>query len=297
MKLLNIAWHTVKNCTRQPFYLIAFLFTAISATTLPILSQFSLYDQQRMLIDSLFGLVLTIGIILTILINEYSIGNDFCNGRALLLFSKPIGVLNYTLGKLLGNTISILIFLLFSGLIIINLQNVVIQNFFFNFFKFTSFIISIGLGFLTGALANYFFRKNFSASTLLSIFGFLLINTLLWTNSTVESDLTPSFFRQGQIYAMLSLFVIFIGATAAPVAVKLKSGGILLYTTLIIALGLLVPNFFPSINDYWLIDYYYSSLSVSYNLILKGFLNISIYSLFFTMITYLWLKLTQLAKN
>ena len=297
MKLLNVAWHTLKNCTRQPFYLIAFLFTAITATSLPILTQFSLYDQQRMLIDSLYGLILTVGILLNILINEYSIGSDFCNGRALLLFSKPIGIVNYTMGKLLGHTISILVFLLFSGLVIINIQSVVIHNFFFNFYKFGSFIASIALGCLSGALINYFFRKNFSVSTLLSTFVFLFINTLFWVNKSTDPDITVNLLRQGRIYLILSFYIVFIGAAALPVSVKLKSSGILVYSLFIITLGLLTPSLFPSINNFWLIDCYYSGLTISYSLILKSFLNIFIYSLFFTIILQAWLKHTQLAKN
>ena len=297
MKVLNIAWHTVKNCTRQPFYLISFLFTAIAATALPVLSQFSLYDQQRMLTDSLFGLILTIGIILNILINEYSIGNDFSNGRSLLLFSKPIGVTNYAVGKLLGNSISILLFLIFAWLVVINMQSVVIQNFFFNFYKFASFTITITMAFLAGSLINYFFNKNFSLCTLVSLFIFLSINTFFWLNKSFEPQLVSNLVRQGKIYTMLALFIIFLGASTAPIAVKLKSSGILVYTILIIALGILSPKLFPSINDYWLIDYYYSGIALSSSLILKGLLNITIYSLFFTTILHAWLKHTQLAKN
>ena len=296
MKLLNVAWHTLKNCTRQPFYLISFLFTAISATALPILSQFSLYDQQRMLMDSLFGLILTTGILLTVLISEYSIGNDFCNGRALLLFSKPIGIVNYSFGKLIGNSIAMLIFLLFSAFVIINMQSVVTQNFFFDFYKFASFIASILLGFMMGTLVNYFFKKNFSVSTLTFTFVFLFINTIFWINKSTEPERISNLFRQGRIYALLSLFIVFIGASTFPISVKFKSGGILAYIICVLSVGLLTPHLFPSINDYWLIDLYYSSQEISDELILKSVLTISIYSLFFTTILYARLKHAQLAK-
>jgi len=297
MKVLNIAWHTVNNCTRQPFYLISFLFTVIIAIALPVLSQFSLYDQQRMLTDSLFGLILTIGIILNILINEYSIGSDFSNGRSLLLFSKPIGRTNYALGKLLGNSSSIVIFLGFSWLVVLNMQSVVIQNFFFNYYKFASFIFSVVIAFIVATIIHYFFNKNFSLTTLVALFITLPINTIFWLNQSNNPVLIGGLVRQGKIYLMLAFFIIFIGAAIAPIAVKLKASGILIYTILIITAGILTPKLFPSINDYWLIDYYYSGIELSYSLILKGLLNILIYSLFFTTVLQTWLKHTQLAKN
>jgi hypothetical protein len=297
MKALSVAWHTVKNCIRQPFYLIAFLFTAISAMALPVLSQFSLYDQHKMLLDSLYGLILIIGILLNVLINEYNIGNDFSHGRALLLFSKPIGLINYTLGKLLGHTTTMVIYLIFSWLVLINMQGVVIQNFFFNYYKFITFSLAILLSFLMGALTNYFFRKNFSMATLCFILIFLGINTSLWFHIDSQSAITPNLLMHGKIFTMMSFFILFLGALANPVAVKLKSLGILIYTILILMLGVWIPQYMPSINDYWLVDNCYTKVDYSYSFIFQAFLNITIYSLFSTTMIYAWLRHTQLAKH
>jgi hypothetical protein len=250
-----------------------------------------------MLLDSIYGLILIIGIILNVLVNEYNIGTDFNNGRALLLFAKPIGLLNYTIGKLLGHTLTMLIFLAYSWLVLINMQGVVIQNFFFNYYKFATFSLAIFLSFTMGALTNYFFRKNFSMATLLFTFLFLSINTFIWlhidSKSAIHTDLTT----HTKTFLMMSFFILFLGASANPIAIKLKSLGLLIYTIVILILGLWIPHYLPSINDYWLIDNYYTGLTYSYSFIFQAFLNITIYSLFFTIILYIWLKHTQLAKH
>jgi len=82
----------------------------------------------------------------------------------------------------------------------------------------------------------------------------------------------------------MSFFILFLGASANPIAIKLKSLGLLIYTTVIILLGIWIPHYLPSINDYWLVDTCCTELTYSYSFIFQAFLNITIYSLFFTTI-------------
>ncbi len=295
MVLLSVAWQTVTDCIRQPFFLISFLLTALIASALPILSQFSLYDQRKMLLDSLFGLVFIVGVMLVILLADHSVGADFSKGRPLLLFSKPIGNTNYVFGKLVGNVFCLLLFFFFAWLTIVVINTVVYQNFFFNYYRLIAFFVVTLLALTTGGLVNFYFNKNFSSTTIFVflLYLFILASSLIFIQRGQASQLLSML----KVFVLLVTFVMLYLGFSSFCATIFSIGGQCMMVIIFTSIGLFGPSVLPSFNSYWTVDLFHAQQQISWAYIFEGMLHVLLYQCFFSVLFISWLRHKELAAS
>ncbi|MGL4854195.1 MAG: hypothetical protein ACRC37_02960 [Lentisphaeria bacterium] len=174
MNWLIIAKHTFKGCLALPFFIAIISILFIFAATLPLLSQFAFYQQQKLIIDSACGLSL----ILTIIISSFSAYELFSkeiNGELQhLIFSKPISFLSYFIGKLIGIATANFLFIFIAMLITINIHNIIPDNFQINQNRLIIFICTGIISLIIAQIVNYFSSISVT-HTLIIVSSFFLI--------------------------------------------------------------------------------------------------------------------------
>ena len=169
LNFFHIARNTFRECLREPIFFIL-LVAAISLIGLfPSLSLFVFREQIKLVIDSSMATTLVFGLVAAVLCASNTIYREIKNGTVLSLLSKPVSRWNFIIAKMAGilATLSVFVFSCNAATVIsIRVAN---DQFQLDFFTFYTYYGMIALCSLWGAFRNFYSRKSFPASTIVSM--------------------------------------------------------------------------------------------------------------------------------
>jgi len=168
-RLFVFAHTTTKEVLRQPTFFLILWFGTLMIILSPLFSFFTLLESKRLIQDAGFSTILITGLLLGVFSASGVIYRELKERTAATILSKPAGRGSFVAGKFLG--------IAFSIGVAVYLMSIVLAAIVRHGAKVAVYeesdapvvvllAIAIGVSFGYGFVANYFFRKNFCATTI-----------------------------------------------------------------------------------------------------------------------------------
>src|SRR3954471_5384366 len=101
-QFLTIAWNAFMELVRQPVFLLLTTGSACFNVFLAAVPYFGFGDDQKMVKDSVLAVTFLTGLLGAVLSASASVAHEIRTGTALAVLSKPVGRVQFVLGKYLG---------------------------------------------------------------------------------------------------------------------------------------------------------------------------------------------------
>jgi ABC-type transport system involved in multi-copper enzyme maturation permease subunit len=258
-QLTTIAGNTFTEAIRQPIFVVLLLLGIATLVINPALSAYSMESgsgDNKMLIDLGLSTVFLAGLLLAAFTATGVLSEEVTNRTVLTVVSKPVPRPVFILGKFLGvaGAIALAYYILSLGFLL-SLRHGVMQTARHEFdqpvllFSFLAALISV----LVAAWGNYFYRKVFNSTLVLSLgvaatVAFLLV-LVIGKGWTLQSPVTQFAMHDGRMgQVVLGLIMVMeavIVLTAVAIACSTRLGQVmtLMVCVGIFALGLVSNSF------------------------------------------------------
>lgn len=179
MNILKVAACSFVNGVKQPVFLILLLFFLLIELSLPVAANAVLLEQQKMVIDSSLALLFSTTLLAVLFLADLTVGREIRSGQALLFFSKPITKVQFLIGK--GLALFSLTALFFTtcstaSLLIIRAS----ETRHLNQTIIITYMATVLAALTLAGLYNFYFRGQFTSSTVSIVSVLLFIEALLF---------------------------------------------------------------------------------------------------------------------
>lgn len=175
-----IAGAVLRDTVRKRLFLIVLLFGVMLLGILPLIPSFKIGLRWQFLVDISLSITSIFVVVISVILSVNQIRGDMNSRTILNVLSKPVGRLQYLLGKYLGVLIALAVVLLFTGLEIVLIVYLKLQV-----FKPQAFMGIIAI-FLEAAIITAFaISVSTFASTPIAVFSTVLFYILCHDSSIV----------------------------------------------------------------------------------------------------------------
>jgi len=241
-RFYTIALNTFVETIRQPIFGVVLLATAVLLILNVSLAAFTLDDDDKLLLDLGLSTLLLSGLFLSAFSAAGVLSREIENKTVLTVVSKPVGRPLFVIGKYVGLLAALSIAYYLATLVfILTVRHGVLQN---TTDPWDAPVLVLGSGslfvaFLVAAFCNYFYDKDFPATTLAVLTPLLTVAVLVVGKFDEHWDVIPfaSNFVGGQILIAAYLVFLAVMVTAAiALAASTRFGQLV---TLVICTGFL----------------------------------------------------------
>ena len=240
----HIARNTFRECIREPIFFLLFLGAIILVGLFPSLSLFVFREQLKLVVDSSMATTLLFGLVAAVFCASNAVSREISNGTALLLLSKPVTRWSFIIAKIAGIVLALTLFVFIcniSTLISLRVAKDQFELDYSTFYIYYGMIIA-GLGW--GALRNFYARKSFSASSLISLSFLIPLTLLIVSFIPVEGRLEGVHTEVIPALILLFFAVWVMVAITVMLSSKLDITANLLVSSLLFFFGLVADYFF-----------------------------------------------------
>src|SRR5437868_3919403 len=182
-QLVTIAWNAFMELVRQPVFLLLTTGSACFNIFLAAVPYFGFGDDQKMVKDSVLAVTFLAGLLGAALSASASVAHEIRTGTALAVLAKPVGRVQFILGKYFGlaAAISLMTFVNFISVLLVSRMAFDAYG---DADKYGVAIYAgyVGLAYLAGGFSNYFLRRPFVPDTM-----FLLVIAMIMAFCTINS--------------------------------------------------------------------------------------------------------------
>ncbi len=209
----------------------------------PSVSLFVFHEQLKLVVDSSMATTLLFGLIIAVFCSSSAISREINNGTVLLLLSKPVSRWSFILAKVAGILVAITLFVAICNISTLISLRVAKDQFDLEYLTFYIYYGMIVAGMGWGALRNFYAKKSFSASSIMSISILLPITLAVVHFIPVQGKLIS--LHTEVISAQLLLFfaVWIMVAITVMLSTKLDLVANLLISSLLFFFGLVADYF------------------------------------------------------
>jgi len=248
-QLLTISHHTFTASIRQPILVVLIMIAAGALALNPSVAAFTLYDDNKLMIDMGFSTLFLIGMLMAVFTATGVLGEEVESQTALTVISKPVARPIFVLGKYLGVSAAIAVaFWTLCGIFLLTVRHRVLQT---ASDSFDGPVLLLGCGaaliaLVAATLGNYLYRRSFTSCFVLTLFMMMTVAWLLvllidpqWQFQNPSIDLNPQI-----MIGLILIFQAVLILTAVAVAAATRLGQML---TLMVCVGVFVLGL---LNDY-----------------------------------------------
>ncbi len=174
--IFYISRNTVRECLRQPIFVILLLVSLGIITAFPGMSMFVFGGQRKMVVDGSLATILLFGLITAVLCASHTVSREIDTGTVLLILSKPVSRPVFIIAKILGILCAITLFVWATSLCTLIVLKAATDQFFYDPYLVGASFGTIVLCSAYGGLRNYLAKKSFPAECAIAIgvgFGIL----------------------------------------------------------------------------------------------------------------------------
>jgi len=302
-KVWLIASNTFVETLRQPvFCLIVFIAGYLIAFS-PCFTMFTLLENVKLVQDMGLASIFLAGLTLAVFSAYNVISQEIEKRTVLTLMSKPVGRVEFILGKYLGiaGALAIGLYLLLA-LLVLTVRIGVPEAAYTKLDRVALWIemVAILVTVVLGISANYFFDKPFTSSTML--YGAVVFTVCLVTAGFLDKNGQPqTFFANMSVPTvvagvLLLMGVLVLAAAAVAVATRANFGITLVVCALVFLLGLMSDYLFgrhagtsvvarvvyalvPNLQVFWVTDAVTSNRPIPFGYVCKVGCYAGVYSL------------------
>ena len=295
-KLFTIAQNTFTESIRQPVFFIVLMLAGLLIALGPAFSFFTLMQGDRLLKDNGLATMLLACLLLGVFSAAGVVSREIENKTAATVLSKPMGRGMFIVGKFMGiaGTLVVAVYIMSIIYLIIMRYGVKLAVWEDPDHPVTTFLsLAFVLTVIFGAIANFFFGKNFCSSAIASAVPVFTI--VFFTLCFIGKDwsLQPFgykvrwFLLVGSLLVLFSAFV--LTAVAVALSTRLHLVAALTITFLVFVLGLMSDFLFlklsaeylpvrmiyalvPNMQYFWIADALETGKGVSGDYVLMVFL-------------------------
>ncbi len=175
-QLVTIAWNAFMELVRQPVFLLLTTSSASFIVFLAAVPYFGFGDDPKMVKDSALAVTFLCGLLGAALSASASVAHEIRTGTALAVMAKPVGRVQFILGKYIGLAGAITL-MTFINLISVLLASRMAYDAYGETDRLgvVIFMGFVALAYAAGGFGNYFLRRTFVADTVF----FLVISMIL----------------------------------------------------------------------------------------------------------------------
>lgn len=241
---------------RQPVFLLLTTAAAAFNIFLAAVPYFGFGDDPKMVKDSTLAVTFLAGLLGSALSASASVAHEIRTGTALAVLAKPVGRVQFILGKYVGLAGAITL-MTFVNFISVLLASRMAYDAYGDPDKvgLTIFMIFIGLAYLAGGFANYFLRRPFVADTVFylvscMILAFVAINFVdkEWHMQTFAKDVD---WRMVPATLLILFGLWVVAAIALACSTRLEMIPTLAICTGVFLLGLMSDYLFGGAKNWW----------------------------------------------
>ena len=302
-KVLLIASNTFVEALRQPvFCLIVFIAGYLIAFS-PCFTMFTLLENVKLVQDMGLASMFLAGLTLAVFSAYNVLSQEIERKTVLTLMSKPVGRVEFILGKYLGiaGALSVGMYLLMVVLVLT--VRIGVPEAAYSKLDRVALWLEVGAVLVTvalGAGANYFFDKPFTSSTML--YGVVVFSVSLVTAGFLDKSGKPqAFFANMDVQTvvaggLLLMGVLVLAAAAVAVATRANFGITLIVCALVFLLGLMSDFLFgrhagtsilarvlytlvPNLQAFWVTDAVTSGRPIPFSYVCRVGCYAGVYSL------------------
>lgn len=278
-----VAANTFVETIRQPIYGVMLVVTTILLILNVALTLFTLYDDDKLLIDVSLSTILLAGLFLSAFSASGILNREISNKTVLSVISKPINRPVFILGKFAGLFAALVLAYYICFLIfVLIIRHGVMPN---KSDPWDGPVLVLGFGsiflaFLAGGYRNYLYGKHFATTCIGVATVLLTLAVLLVARFDKHWDVVPyaSTFVGGQVIIaayLVLLNVILMAAIAVAASTRFGSLMTLVICTVFLVIGMtsdyafgqhadtstlarLAYGFLPNLGPFWVIDGLYA---------------------------------------
>jgi len=240
----HVARNTFRECLREPIFFIL-LGSAISLIGLfPSVSLFVFREQLKLVIDSSMATTLLFGLVAAVLCASHAITREISNGTVLLLLSKPVPRWSFVLAKMAGILIALTVFVFICNCATLISLRVAKDQFELDYFTFYIYFCIMILAMGWGAYRNFYARKSFSASSVMSLFMLLPLFIAILQFVPVEGKIMRMHTEVIPALILLFFAIWTMGAITVMISSKFEMTANLLISSILFFVGLISDYFF-----------------------------------------------------
>ena len=161
--IYHIAKNTLRECLRQPIYIILMITTLVIIGCYPIFSWFVFREQEKLVIDGSLASILLFGLITAVLCSSHAVFREIESGTVLLILSKPVSRSQFILAKVVGIGAALTIFVVVTGLAAVMMLRAATDQFRFDHNVIIAYFVLMGLANIYGGARNYFTSRSYAA--------------------------------------------------------------------------------------------------------------------------------------
>jgi ABC-type transport system involved in multi-copper enzyme maturation permease subunit len=208
------------------------------------MSLFVFREQLKLVVDSSMATTLFFGLLAAVLCASHAITRELSNGTVLLLLSKPVPRWSFVLSKMGGILAALTVFVFICNCATLLSLRVAKDQFDLDYVTFYIYFGVLLAAMSWGAYRNFYARKSFSASSVMSLF--FLLPLLLATLQFVAVEGETMSMHTEVVPALLLLFfaVWTMGGISVMISAKLDMTANLLISSILFFLGLIADYFF-----------------------------------------------------
>lgn len=282
---------------RQPVFLLLTTGSACFNIFLAAVPYFALGEDQKMTKDSALAVTFLTGLLGAVLSASASVAHEIRTGTALAVLAKPVGRVQFILGKYLGLASAITL-MTFINLISVLLVSRMAFDAYGGVDKwgvaiFAAFVLG---AYLAGGFANYFLRRPFVADTVFFLTGAMVLAFVAINFIDKEGAMQP--FAKDIDWRMIpaTLLILFalwvISAIALACSTRLEMIPTLAICTGVFLLGLMSDYLFgrntawwsqllhtvtPNLALFWMADALEKGRTIPWNYVVKAFVYVAAY--------------------
>lgn len=216
--MLSTLWTIAKNALveviRQPVYAILLAMGLALIAFSPAITMFTMAEDEKMMIDMGLATMLMLGVVMAVLGASQVISREIESETAGAVLSKPVGRLTFVVGKFIGVSMATFQTSLLLGIMLLTAVRMGVpssESFKMDYPALLAELVPALAAIGLGLYANYFYRWNFTSTTMVLAVPFYCIAflVLLVVGPKWNLELIPQIFAQrhaGQL-AMAVLLV------------------------------------------------------------------------------------------
>lgn len=322
MTMFRIALNTFKECMRENVFFLLLVTTLVVIGLFPTLSLFAFRQQIKLVIDSAMATTLLCGLFCAVLCAGRTISREMKNGTVLLLMSKPVSRLSFTLAKILGinAALTVYVFACASASLIATL--VAKDQFNLDYMMMGIYYTVIVICCLYGGIMNFFSQRSFSSNAIAAFaVAVPLCAALLYavraSGINFESFDVEAFIPFSQVAP--ALFLLFpaiwiMGAISSALATRLEFvSNLFICLAIFIAglvahyfirnwfgsepIGLFIQALIPNWQYFWVADAMANRLPIPVFYVILAYIYSLIHVTVWTTWAYLFFEDSEIARN
>jgi ABC-type transport system involved in multi-copper enzyme maturation permease subunit len=296
-QLLTIAWNAFMELVRQPVFLLLTTGSACFNIFLAAVPYFGFGDDQKMVKDSVLAVTFLTGLLGAVLSASASVAHEIRTGTALAVLAKPVGRLQFILGKYFGlaGAITLMTFINFVSMLLVSRMAYDAYGE-ADKLGILIFALCVALAYLAGGFTNYFLRRPFVADTVFYLTGAMVLAFVIINMIDKQGDMQP--FAKDVDWRMVpaTMLILFglwvVAGIALACSTRLEMIPTLAICSGVFLLGLMSDYLFgrghqwweqimhtitPNLALFWMADALEKGKTIPWNYVGKAFIYVAAY--------------------